>query len=183
MNPNHLSTMPTPSAWVMRFAKQWPAGSSVLDLACGSGRHVKALAQMGLQVTGVDKDHQALQGLSTVAETVVVDLEDGSPWPLGNRQFNAVIVTNYLWRPLWPAILGCVAPNGWLVYETFAQGHETIGRPARADFLLQPGELLQITNQPDWTVLAYEHGLEHTPHRYVQRIAAVRSTGLPPPLA
>jgi hypothetical protein len=30
---------------------------------------------------------------------VVADIE-GGPWPLAGRRFDAVVVTNYLWRPL-----------------------------------------------------------------------------------
>ena len=50
------------------------------------------------------------------------------------RQFDAVVVTNYLWRPLWAQILDSVKPGGVLLYETFAQGNEVFGKPSRPDF-------------------------------------------------
>jgi hypothetical protein len=86
--------------------------------------------------------------------------------------FDGVIVTHYLWRPLLPHILQCVAPGGLLIYETFASGQASIGKPSRADFLLQPGELLSATK--GLRTIAYEDGFELSPDRFVQRIAAVR---------
>ena len=101
------------------------------------------------------------------------DLENG-PWPLAQRQFAAVIVTNYLWRPRWPQLRDCLAPGGVLLYETFAHGHAAYGHPRRAEFLLQPGELLSLC--AGWHIVAYEHGVLTSPGsaRVVQRIAAVR---------
>lgn len=169
--------MGTPSPWVTRWAAWLPSGSTVLDLACGSGRHLRWLASRGLRVTGVDRDSQALQGLQDVqapagpAELLVADIENG-PWPLHGRQFDAVVVTNYLWRPLLPTIVSSVAPAGLLIYETFARGHERHGRPSRPDFLLQPGELLQVAL--GLRVLAYEDGYLDEPPRLVQRICARR---------
>jgi SAM-dependent methyltransferase len=124
-------------------------------------------------VTGVDRDAQALAGLQGLGELVAADIENG-PWPFGSRQFDAVVVTNYLWRPLMPTLLDSVAPGGLLLYETFAAGNETVGRPARPDFLLQPGELLAAV-QGRLRVIGYEDGfVEEAPERFVQRIAAVR---------
>ena len=48
-----------PSPWVLRFAPLMPAGEA-LDLACGSGRHVRLLAALGHPVLAVDRDPQAL---------------------------------------------------------------------------------------------------------------------------
>ncbi len=78
---------------------------------------------------------------------MLADIEDG-PWPFAGRTFAGVVVTNYLWRPLLPAIVQCVAPGGALLYETFAAGNETVGKPSRPDFLLQPGELLRRVQRP-----------------------------------
>lgn len=159
-----------PSDWLQRWAQLLPAGARVLDLACGSGRHVRWLAARGCVVTGVDRDVQALAPLSAIAETVVADLEAG-PWPLPGRRFDAVLVTNYLWRPLWPALRAALADGGVLIYETFAQGQEAYGRPSRPEFLLAPGELLSAT--AGLHVLAYEDGLLDGPLRRVQRIVAI----------
>jgi SAM-dependent methyltransferase len=160
-----------PSAWVQRFARLLPPRGRVLDLACGSGRHVRWLAAQGFVVTGVDRDADALASLASlagVAELLVADLE-GAPWPLAGRAFDGIVVTNYLWRPLWPAIRAALAPGGVLICETFAIGQQTVGRPSRPEFLLQPGELLQAC--AGLRVVAYEDGFEAG--RYVQRIAAV----------
>ena len=142
----------------------------MLDLAAGSGRHTLFLADRGHAVTAVDRDAVAMRDLAGHAETVVADLESG-PWPLAGRSFDAVVVTNYLWRPLWPAILAALAPGGVLIYETFASGNETVGRPARPDFLLAPGELLRVA--AGLRIVAYEDGFLRAPDRYVQRLVAV----------
>lgn len=161
-----------PSDWLLRWAHLLPAGASVLDLACGSGRHVRWLAERGFRVTAVDRDAGAVAPLHTMAEVIVADLEDGGPWPLGERRFDAVLVTHYLWRPLLPTIVAAVAPGGCLLYETFTVGQESIGRPSRPDFLLQPGELLRAT--AGLAVVAYECGRLDGPPRYTQRIVASR---------
>lgn len=165
-------TLP-PSAWVRRFAPLVAPGAPVLDVACGHGRHVHWFAARGHPVTGIDRDGAALASLGGVATAIEADIENG-PWPLPGRRFGAVLVTHYLWRPLIPTVLDSVAAAGVLIYETFAAGNETVGRPARADFLLQPGELLRWCAPPDWRVVAYEDGFLPEPARFVQRIAAVR---------
>jgi SAM-dependent methyltransferase len=159
-----------PSAWVRRFAGLIRSDGTVLDLACGSGRHLRWLAGQGFAVTGVDRDATALAPLQGLGELITADIENG-PWPLGGRRFDGVVVTNYLWRPLLPRIVASLAPGGVLVYETFARGHETIGRPSNPDFLLRPGELLGAC--AGLRVVAYEDGFEAEPARFVQRIAAV----------
>lgn len=162
-----------PSDWLLRWAHLLPAGGTVLDLACGGGRHVRWLADQGFRVTAVDRDAAAVDPLRPVAEVIVADIENG-PWPLDERTFDGVLVTNYLWRPLWPAIGAAVAPGGWLLYETFAIGHERLGRPSRPDFLLQPGELLRVSAQLGLGVVAYESGQLAAPPRIVQRVVAQR---------
>jgi SAM-dependent methyltransferase len=174
--------LPPPSTWLTRWAHLLQPGTSVLDLACGSGRHVRWLAGAGLAVTALDRDANAVEPLRPLAEVVVADIESG-PWPLGERQFDLVLVTNYLWRPLWTQMLGAVRPGGLLVYETFARGNETVGRPSRPEFLLEPGELLARCR--DWRVLGYEDGFLDAPPRFVQRIVAQRpgsAASLPPRL-
>lgn len=161
----------TPSPWIVRFAHLVPAGGPVLDLACGRGRHLRWFAGRGHPVVGVDRDPEALAGLQGVGELLQADIENG-PWPLAGRQFAAVVVTNYLWRPLFPHILESVAPGGVLLHETFALGNETVGKPSRPDFLLAPGELLRA--YPGLRVVAYEDGFLTAPERFVQRLAAVR---------
>ncbi len=166
--------MTAPSAWVRRFAPLLRKGERGLDLACGKGRHTRFLLQLGCKVTALDRDIGAVAGLEG-AECIEADLEDGAPWPLGERHFDAVIVTNYLFRPLMPRIVAAVGGGGVLLFETFARGNEAYGRPANPDFLLKPGELLDAV-RGDLQVVAYEHGFTRTPKpAIVQRICAIRS--------
>lgn len=176
-NPSHASIGP-PSAWVTRWASHLKAGSTVLDVACGSGRHLRWLARQGMRVTGVDRDTQALEAICAAqqsdghhppAELLLADLESG-PWPLAGRRFDAVVVTHYLWRPLMPALLGSLTDGGLLIYETFGLGHAQFGRPSRPEFLLRPGELLEAAR--GLRVLGYEDGYLDHPPRLLQRICA-----------
>lgn len=168
-----------PSAWVQRWSHLVRPGGSVLDVACGHGRHVRWFAQRGHPVTGIDRAPEAVAAVAGWGAALQADIENG-PWPLLQggqpRTFDAVVVTNYLWRALVPVLLASVAPGGVLIYETFAAGNETVGKPSRPDFLLQPGELLQRC--AGLRVVAYEDGYLAQPERYVQRIAAVREGGL-----
>jgi SAM-dependent methyltransferase len=148
-------------------------GGEVLDLACGSGRHSRFLASLGFRVCAVDRDPQALAALAGIAGIVVrqSDLENGL-WPLAGRQFDGVIVTNYLHRPLFSRILDALAPAGLLVYETFAAGNERFGKPSNPDFLLRPGELLDVAHGR-LQVIAYEDLEVTTPKpARIQRICA-----------
>jgi SAM-dependent methyltransferase len=170
-----------PSPWISRWSHLVPPGCEVLDVACGSGRHLQWFAARGHAVVGVDRDIAAARAQVPSAQLVQADIENG-PWPLatpeGPRRFGAVVVTNYLWRPLLPTLLKSLTPGGLLLYETFALGNETVGRPARPDFLLQPGELLRLCAGLD--VVAYENGFLDQPERFVQRVAAF-APALPSP--
>jgi len=171
------------SAWVERWAHLAPERVPVLDLACGSGRHAWFFLRSGYPVTAVDRDISRVEGLTVAADrgdfrAIEADLEDGSPLvskggPLPGNTFGAVVVTNYLHRPLFPDIEAAVTPGGVLIYETFAAGNERFGKPSNPDFLLQPGELLSAF--PSLVTVAYEHGEIHRPRpAIVQRIAAIR---------
>lgn len=160
----------SPSPWLQRLAPTAPG--TALDVACGSGRNLRWLAQAGWQVTGVDRDAAATAPLRSLAEIVEADIENG-PWPLAGREFDLVVVCNYLWRPIFDAVKAAVRPGGSLIWETFADGQQAIGRPSRPDFLLQRGELLRVCS--DWRIVAYEDLFEDGVNpRYVQRVAAVR---------
>jgi SAM-dependent methyltransferase len=147
--------------------------ATVLDLAAGGGRHSRFFAERGHRVTAVDRDTSALASDSTI-EAIQADLEDGSPWPLPQRTFGAVIVANYLHRPLFPKLLESIAAGGVLIYETFMEGNERFGRPSRSEFLLKDGELLELV-RGRLSVVAYEARLVSEPRMaMVQRIAARR---------
>ena len=173
-------TSPAASPWVQRWSALVPGGARVLDVACGSGRHVRWFAARGALVTAIDRDAALLAALRSLpdVELIEADIEE-QPWPLAGRRFDAVVVTNYLWRALLPTIVASVAERGVLIYETFARGNETIGRPANPDFLLAPGELLRAAS--GLRVIGYEDGfIAAEPQRFVQRIAAVREGGAAP---
>lgn len=161
------------SPWVARFAPLVRPGGTVLDVACGGGRHCRLFLDRGHAVTGLDRD-VAQCGFGRGAELIAADLEDGSPWPLPGRAFDGIVVTNYLWRPLFPALLAALAPGSVLIYETFAQGNEVFGRPRNPDHLLRRGELLTLTR--GLSVVAFEDGtLEGI--AVVQRLCAVKGEG------
>lgn len=169
-----------PSPWVRRWGVLVPEGGTVLDVACGWGRHLRWFAEGGFRVTGVDRDTSLLADLGAQAEILSYDLEDGSPWPFPGRTFDAVVVTNYLFRPLFPALAAAVAPGGVLIYETFMVGNEAYGRPRTPDHLLTAGELLSAF--PGLQTVGFEQGKVDTCGTgVVQRLAAVR-TAEPVPL-
>ena len=143
----------------------------MLDVACGAGRHMGWFAQRGHPVTGVDRAPEAIASAARFGQALLADIEDGT-WPFAGQAFGAVVVTNYLWRARLPDIVAAVGPGGVLLYETFAAGNETVGKPSRPAFLLQPGELLAAS--AGLRVVAYEDGFLAEPERFVQRIAAVR---------
>ncbi|KKJ75245.1 SAM-dependent methyltransferase [Kiloniella litopenaei] len=169
--------MSEPSSWVLKHAGYIPEGSDVLDLACGAGRHARLFLMSGHYVTAVDKNIDALEDLKDFpgAEIIQTDLEDGSSFPLSERKFGGIIVTNYLYRPLLPLLSELLIPGGALIYETFMIGNEKFGRPKNPDFLLKSQELLRHYS-PHLKVQSYEETTtaEPTP-AVVQRICAVNS--------
>jgi SAM-dependent methyltransferase len=170
-----------PSPWIARFAPLVKPGAAILDIACGGGRHARWFLARGHPVTAVDLDVSGLEDLQgrPELELIQADLERAS-WPLPGRRFGAVIVTNYLWRPLFPRILDSVDEDGVLLYDTFARGNEAYGKPTNPDFLLEPGELIEAV-RGRLQIVAYEHGHLERPHPAIrQRLCAVRAD---PPVA
>ncbi|MEJ2802099.1 class I SAM-dependent methyltransferase [Comamonadaceae bacterium PP-2] len=169
------------SPWVVRWAALARPGGDALDVACGSGRHARWLAQSGFGLHAVDRDAQAIASLQQAlpglpsSKLVCSDLEQ-APWPFEGRHFDLVVVTHYLWRPLLPTLADSLAEDGVLIYETFTRDQAGIGKPSRPDFLLQPGELLAHAGRAGLRVVAYEDGFEAHPGRFIQRIAAVRES-------
>lgn len=146
----------------------------MLDVACGAGRHAIFFAERGFEVFAVDRDEQALPGS---IHFVRADLENGAPWPLPGKRFAAIVVTNYLHRPLLPRLVESLEAGGILIYETFMAGNERYGRPSNPNFLLRPGELLEAFGA--LTVAGFEQGvLERTKPAVVQRICAIRGAAL-----
>ena len=163
----------TPSPWVKRFLPGVPKGGEVLDVACGRGRHLRFALDAGYRVVGLDRDISKLKDLEgrDGVELIEADLEDGSPFPLQGRRFAGVVVVNYLFRPRLSAMIGAVADDGVLIYETFSLGHERFGKPSNPDYLLKPNELIDAV-APDLVVVDYEYGILPKGPNFVQRIAA-----------
>ncbi len=158
-----------PSAWVERWAPLIERGT-VLDVACGSGRHANFFLRRKLNVVAVDREPQQIPGVRFIQ----ADLEDGSPWPLPGERFEAVVVTNYLHRPLMKQLRDCLADGGVLIYETFMLGNERFGKPSNPQFLLRPGELLEAFG--DLTVKGFEEGAVREPKpAMIQRLCAVQA--------
>jgi SAM-dependent methyltransferase len=164
-----------PSHWVCHWTHLVAPGGAVLDVASGAGRHARWFAGHGHPVSALDRDAAALAVMRDEPRitTHVADLE-GAPWPLpDDAKFAAVVVTNYLHRPLFPNLLAALAPGGVLIYETFAHGNQTVGKPSNPAFLLAPGELLDVV-RPRLRVVAFQDGFLAQPRpAYVQRICAI----------
>lgn len=184
MPPPHVHlSFSDPSPWVVRFSALLPPAAPVLDVACGGGRHARFFLDRGHPVAAVDKDTTYVADLAGRMEIVTADLEDGSPWPFAGRTFGGVVVTNYLYRPLFPHLMAAVAEGGVLLYETFARGNEQYARPRNPDHLLEPGELLHAFE--GLQVVAYEAGIEdgRCARRVIERICCVKTEApveLPP---
>jgi SAM-dependent methyltransferase len=160
--------MTAPSAWVERWAPLIAHGT-VLDVACGSGRHANLFLSRNLRVTAVDREKKVIAG----ARFVQADLEDGSPWPLAGERFEGIVVTNYLYRPLFPILRDALAEGGVLIYETFMAGNERFGKPSNPSFLLRPGELLEAFH--DLAVRGFGEGRVGEPKpAMIQRLCAIR---------
>lgn len=168
----------TPDAWFVRHAALIKPAASLLDLACGYGRHTRFFAAHGACVTAVDRDEAALRSLSATC-TVTTESRDleGDTWPFAASSFDAVVVCNYLWRPTFASLLATIKPGGVVLYETFMDGHERYGKPSRPDFLLRSNELLALTRDT-FCVVAYEEGDEFdaTGQAFAvkQKIAAIK---------
>jgi len=165
------------SPWVERFGRSVRPPGPVLDVACGDGRHTRWFVSHGYDVVAIDRDLSGVADLGANARVDLheADLEDGAPFPAAAASFGAVVVTNYLWRPILDAVVDAVAPGGWLLYETFAVGNERLGRPSNPDYLLRDNELLELALRHELTVVAYENVQVELPRAaVVARIAARR---------
>ena len=169
----HLDLEPSP--WVQRWLPLIRPGGEVLDVAAGAGRHARLLARMGFEVEAVDRDASLFADPPAGVRVLEADLEE-APWPYPGRRFDAIVVTNYLHRPLLPTLAGSLEPGGMLIYETFARGNEKFGKPSNPAFLLAPGELLEAV-RGRLRVLGFEDVVVSEPRpAAIQRLAARRES-------
>ena len=163
------------SPWVRRFASQIPKDGLVLDLACGAGRHAHFLADMSYSVLAVDQDVTLIeQNRNPLITSKAMNLESAE-WPLDGLEFSGIVVANYLYRPHWDQLPKMLANGGVLIYETFAQGNAQFGKPSNPNFLLNPGELLNLAARHGLKVLAYEDIYQDEPKpAMVQRLCALK---------
>ena len=171
--PHIAGAVPTesPSTWVLRWASLVGHGP-LLDVACGGGRHARLFADRGIEVVAVDREDRVFPGN---IRFIRADLEDGSPWPFAGQRFAAIVVTNYLHRPLFPRLLESLGEGGVLIYETFMIGNEKFGRPSNPEFLLRPGELLEAF--AGLAVAGFEQGrVERPKEAMIQRLCALRGS-------
>lgn len=170
-----------PAGWLLDNGDLLRQGLRVLDVAAGRGRHALLLAGAGLAVTAVDRDEARMVRLAQVAarlgmsiETQVRDLEAGEV-DLGAGVYDLIVVTNYLHRPLMPAIVRAVAPGGVLLYETFTTAQAACGKPTNPAFLLESGELPRLV--APLTVTRQREG--EVEGRMVASVVAIKA---PPPV-
>ena len=143
-----MTDPPQPAPWLIDNLDLIRPRGRVLDVASGRGRNALFLAERGYAVRAVDRNQSALDTLLERATSLsrgsiaveAIDLETGGV-SLGHRRYDAVIVFNYLHRPLIPAIVDAIAGDGVLIYETFTVGQAERGHPKNPAFLLQAGEL------------------------------------------
>lgn len=139
-----------PAGWVLDNGDLLRPGMRVLDVAAGRGRHALLLAGAGLTVTAVDRDGARMARLAGFAGRLGLSIEtqernlEADDVDLGDAAYDLVVVTNYLHRPLLPAIVRAVAVAGLLLYETFTTAQAARGKPTNPAFLLEPGELPRL---------------------------------------
>ena len=153
-------------------------GSEVLDLACGSGRNGLALTESDMKVTFVDNSESALAEVFTKIQgknrhkhqCLRVDLEDGKSSLFDTRRFDAILVFNYLHRPLFPKIKSALSKGGLIFYETFTTEQKLFGRPKNPNYLLRDNELLE--NFEGWEIIDYFQGVKLYPQRAIASLVA-----------
>ena len=162
------------SNWVKYCLEALPYKNGyALDLACGRGRHSILLSNYGYNVLSVDIDGHKLNCFyGKLIKKKVIDVENINNWPLEKKKFNAIIVTNFLNRKIFPSIIGSIKKKGYLIYETFSEGQQKIGRPTNPKYILKPRELIRLSNKMQ--LLAYENVYinNSSHHLFQQRIFA-----------
>jgi SAM-dependent methyltransferase len=172
------SNLSCPSLWIVQHAALAPSGGRVVDVACGAGRNGRHFWKRGHPTVFLDIDCTKVNDLTGADDVDIreVDLESELPpqWLFTPATLDVVVATNYLWRPLMPALINSIAPGGMFLYETFAIGNEAFGRPKNPKFLLKAGELLEMV-RGKLRVVAFGQETRTDPNpAIIQHIAAVR---------
>ena len=147
--------MTSPASWLTDHAHLLPRVGQALDVACGRGRHGLWLAERGLTTLAVDRNVEAVRDLNEVARArrlpLVAEVRDieGAASPFPPSTYDLIVVVHYLHRPLFPMLVHALAPGGLLVYETFTVAQAARGKPTNPDFLLNPGELIELVRTLD----------------------------------
>lgn len=169
------SDTPAASPWVLRWLPAAAPGASLLDYACGSGRHSRLALSLGYAVLAVDRDGSSLALVERMGANIQQEDVESGRLTLRARRFDVIICTNYLFRPRLDLLTSLLAPGGRLIYETFARGNEHFGRPSNPAFLLRPGELTGLAERAGLHLLAFEDGIVTEPRSArVQRMVAAR---------
>lgn len=151
-----------PSRWILQRAEALAPGSLVCDIAGGSGRHAFPLAELGHRVMLLDFVEQAIRIAMRRAAGVHGIVADAKALPLREGSFDAVVVTNFLDRDLFPSLVALLKPGGRLLYETYTTEHVALiaaglaSAPRSARYLLQAGELRHLV--APLSILAYREG-------------------------
>lgn len=170
-----------PTPFVAACLPRLPEQGIALDVAAGAGRHSLALARHGLQVDAVDISCQGLhlarqraKAAGVPIRLIAADIE--RPW-LPHRQYDLILISFFLYRPLFPLIKERLRPGGWLIYETLTTAQRTGwgDQPLHREFLLEPGELQAAF--ADFEILFYDEA-DHGNRATAQLLARKR-----PPMA
>ena len=151
-----------PSQFLLENSELLPSGKA-LDIAMGSGRNTLYLAELGLDVEGIDISHDDIQqALNTARErnlkihAHVVDIE-GSDYRIKKDAYDLIICFNYLYRPLIPMIREGLRKGGVVIYETYLIEQTDYGKPKNPAFLLKHNELLDMFR--DLRCMRYREGM------------------------
>ena len=160
-----------PARLLVEWLERLPRGRA-LDVACGTGANLLALAAHGfsepLPVLGIDISPVALHVAAAAARRrrLAVDLvaADLATYPLPRACFDLVCVFRFLDRTLVPALVETLRPGGYLIYQTFTVDQLQLGGGPRSPaWLLGQGELRALFS--DLRVLHYDERVQFEPGR------------------
>lgn len=142
----------TPAQVLLENEYLLPKKGDVLDLACGRGGNALFLARLksfNLQVDAIDVSPVVLDKLKQYAAqndlAINCHLRDIESQGLLQKQYDVIVVSYFLDRDLFPAIVSALKPNGLLFYQTWSQEKVDDTGPNNPKFRLASSELLRLT--------------------------------------